>query len=336
MTYEEIMQAAREATEGKCSVCRECDGRVCADRIPGPGSIGDVAARNFSTWREIRLNIDTLTDVKSVDTSVRLFGRTFSLPVFAGPVGAVALHYGKKYDDAHYNDILVRSCAESGICAFTGDGVDPEVMRSACSAIAECGGCAVPTVKPWDSETVAEKTALVENSGAFAVAMDVDAAGLPFLRGKTPPAGTKTEDELRKIIDNCKNPFIVKGIMTVRGAEKAIRAGAAAIVVSNHGGRVLAQCPSTAEELPEIAKAVAGRAKVLVDGGIRSGADIFKAIALGADGVLIARPFVTAVYGGGDEGVKMYIARLRRELEDAMTMCGAADIASISRDMIRI
>lgn len=157
MTYEEIMQAAREATEGKCSVCRECDGRVCADRIPGPGSIGDVAARNFSTWREIRLNMDTLTDVKSVDTSVRLFGRTFSLPVFAGPVGAVALHYGKKYDDAHYNDILVRSCAESGICAFTGDGVDPEVMRSACSAIAECGGCAVPTVKPWDSETVAEK-----------------------------------------------------------------------------------------------------------------------------------------------------------------------------------
>lgn len=88
--------------------------------------------------------------------------------------------------------------------------------------------------------------------------------------------------------------------------------------------------------LPEIAKAVAGRAKVLVDGGIRSGADIFKAIALGADGVLIARPFVTAVYGGGDEGVMMYIARLRRELEDAMTMCGAADIASISRDMIRI
>lgn len=199
--------------------------RVCADRIPGPGSIGDVAARNFAKWREIRLNMDTLTDVKSVDTSVRLFGRTFSLPVFAGPVGAVALHYGKKYDDAHYNDILVRSCAESGICAFTGDGVDPEVMRSACSAIAECGGCAVPTVKPWDSETVAEKTALVENSGAFAVAMDVDAAGLPFLRGKTPPAGTKTEDELSKIIDNCKNLFIVKGIMTVRGAEKAIRAG---------------------------------------------------------------------------------------------------------------
>lgn len=69
--------------------------------------------------------------------------------------------------------------------------------------------------------------------------------------------------------------------MTACGAEKAIRAGAAAIVVSNHGGRVLAQCPSTAEVLPEIAKAVAGRAKVLVDGGIRSGADIFKAIALG-------------------------------------------------------
>ena len=75
--------------------------------------------------------------------------------------------------------------------AFTGDGVDPEVMRSACSAIAECGGCAVPTVKPWDSETVAEKTALVENSGAFAVAMDVDAAGFRFCGVKRLPRGQR-------------------------------------------------------------------------------------------------------------------------------------------------
>ena len=108
-----------------------------------------------------------------------------------------------------------------------------------------------------------------------------------------------------------KVPFIAKGIMTARGAIKAVEAGVDAIVVSNHGGRVLDQCPATAEVLPAIVEAVQGKVKIFVDGGIRSGVDVFKALALGADGVLICRPFVTAVYGGGMEGVKTYIEKTR-------------------------
>ena len=130
-------------------------------------------------------------------------------------------------------------------------------------------------------------------------------------------------------------PFIIKGIMTVKGALKAKEAGAAAIVVSNHGGRVLDQCPATAEVLAEIADAVGNDMKILVDGGIRSGVDIFKALALGADAVLIGRPFVTAVYGGGAEGVAAYTAKLAAELEDTMAMCGAHSLSEISRDMVR-
>ena len=124
--------------------------------------------------------------------------------------------------------------------------------------------------------------------------------------------------------------------MTVRGALKAHAAGAQAIIVSNHGGRVLDQCAATAEVLEEICHAVGGGMKVLVDGGIRSGVDIFKALALGADGVVIARPFVTAVYGGAEEGVKAYIEKLAGELEDTMKMCGAEKISDITRDMVRI
>ena len=112
---------------------------------------------------------------------------------------------------------------------------------------------------------------------------------------------------------------------------------AAAIVVSNHGGRVLDQCPATAEVLPEIAAALKGTGvKVLVDGGIRTGVDVFKALALGADGVLICRPFVTAVYGGGAEGVKCYIDKLAGELADTMQMCGAHSIEEITREMVRV
>ena len=129
-------------------------------------------------------------------------------------------------------------------------------------------------------------------------------------------------------------PFILKGIMTVSGAKKALEAGAAGIVVSNHGGRVLDQCPATAEVLPAIADAVGGKMKVFVDGGIRSGMDVFKALALGADAVLIARPFVTMVYGGGQEGIQAYVSKLQAELADTMAMCGAHTLADINRSML--
>ena len=168
----------------------------------------------------------------------------------------------------------------------------------------------------------------------FAIAMDIDAAGLPFLKNMTPPAGSKTVEELREIVAMAEKPFIVKGIMTVAGAKKALEAGAKGIVVSNHGGRVLDQCPSTAEVLPAIVDAVGGRMTILVDGGIRTGMDVFKALALGADAVLIGRPFVTMVYGAGAEGVKTYVEKLKAELADTMAMCGAHSLADISRSML--
>ena len=214
--------------------------------------------------------------------------------------------------------------------------VDKE-HKAAAQALRKSGGCGVPTIKPWNIDTVKAKMEQAKASGCFAVAMDVDAAGLPFLKNMTPPAGSKSVEELAEIVQLAERPFIVKGVMTVKGALKAKQAGAAAIVVSNHGGRVLDQCPATAEVLPEIAAALKGTGvKVLVDGGIRTGVDVFKALALGADGVLICRPFVTAVYGGGAEGVKCYIDKLAGELADTMQMCGAHSLAEITPDMVRV
>ena len=308
--------------------------RACLQK-PDPGTgVGDTAIRNYDKWKEIRVLMDTICGNAPVDTSCRLLGQEFAYPFFAGPVGAVKLHYGEKYGDRQYNEILVAACAGAGIAAFTGDGTDPEVMRAATSAIRAEGGRGVPTIKPWNLAAIQEKLKQVRESGAFAVAMDIDAAGLPFLKNMTPPAGSKTTEELSQVIREAGVPFIVKGIMTVKGALKAKEAGAAAIVVSNHGGRVLDQCPATAEVLPEIAEAVGDSLAVLVDGGIRSGTDIFKALALGAKGVLICRPFVTAVYGGAREGVAELVARLGSELKDTMAMCGAHSISEITSDMV--
>ena len=212
--------------------------------------------------------------------------------------------------------------------------MDAAVMEGALRAIHHADGCGVPTVKPWDKDTIFAKLTQARKADPVAVAMDIDAAGLPFLKNHMPPAGSKTVEELRQIIDYAKKPFIIKGVMTVRGALKALEAGASGIVVSNHGGRVLDQCPATAEVLPAIVEAVAGRMKIFVDGGIRTGLDVFKALALGADGVLIGRPFVTMVYGGGAEGVRVYADKLQSELQDAMQMCGVHTLKEITRDQI--
>lgn len=338
MNYQEIIKQARECIGDYCKACIVCNGRACKNQIPGPGAkgVGDTAIRNYEKWQEIRVNMDTICENGKVDTSVSLFGQTFRYPFFAGPVGAVNLHYGDKYDDLEYNKILVKSCSENGIAAFTGDGTNPAVMQGAVNAIASADGKGVPTVKPWNMDTIKKKLELCANSRSFAVAMDVDAAGLPFLKNMNPPAGSKTVEELAEIVKMAKKPFIVKGVMSVKGALKAKEAGAAAIVVSNHGGRVLDQCAATAEVLEEIAKALKGsNVKILVDGGIRTGTDVFKALALGADAVLICRPFVTAVYGGAEDGVKSYIEKIGAELEDTMAMCGVHDLASISREMVR-
>ena len=337
MTYQEILEKARECIGPYCKACPVCNGIACKNKMPGPGAkgMGDTAIRNFAKWQEIRVNMDTICENSVPDTSIELFGKTFRYPFFAGPVGALNLHYGDRYDDLSYNDVMLKTCAANGIAAFTGDGTNSDVMVQATKAIGQVEGRGIPTIKPWNIETIREKMALCKESGCFATAMDIDAAGLPFLKNMTPPAGSKSVEQLREIIQMAEVPFIVKGIMTVKGALKALEAGAAAIVVSNHGGRVLDQCPATAEVLCEIVDALkCSTMKILVDGGIRNGTDIFKALAMGADGVLICRPFVTALYGGGEIGVSTYIEKLAGELSDTMAMCGAGSIAEITRDMV--
>lgn len=324
--------------EGFCYMCPVCNGKACGNTIPGPGAkgVGDVAIRNYEKWKEVRVNMNVIGDIGEPSTETDIFGYRLALPLLAGPVGAVKMHYGDRYTDEEYNKRLIRGCIDSKIVALTGDGTDPLVMESACRVIKEVNGHGIPTVKPWDINTLEDKIKLVKCSEAKAFAMDIDAAGLPFLKGRIPPAGRKTVEQLREIVDMAGLPFIVKGIMTPDSALQAVAAGASAIVVSNHGGRVLDQCPSTCEVLEEIVRTVNGKCKILVDGGLRDGLDIFKAIAMGADAVLMARPFVNAIYRNEDEGVLNLVEKLKGELKDAMTMCGATDISGIKRSTIRV
>ena len=337
MTYQEIVKKAKETIGPHCKVCPNCNGVVCKGVIPGPGGKGSGIGfiRNYNAFRKYGVEMDTLHGVTKPTTECSFFGKTFKLPVFAAPVGAVQMHYSDLYDDLSYSTALIEGCKQAGTIAFTGDGVKSEVFEGTAVAIKAQDGFGIPTIKPWRKDEVIEKIRIAEAANAVAIAMDVDAAGLSILGAQGKPVFPMTSETLKAIVDATDKPFIVKGIMTVKGALAALDAGAYGIIVSNHGGRVLDETPASLDVLPEISNAVKGKMKIFIDGGVRSGTDVFKAIALGADAVLIARPFVTAVYGGDREGVKTYVDLLQSELENVMLMTGCATLSDIDESKIR-
>ena len=115
MDYNEILKNARECSGPYCKACPVCNGMACRTQVPGPGGKGTAATmlRNYQKWQEVCINMDTICENAPIDTTFTLFGRKFAAPIFAAPVGAMKLHYGDKYDDLAYNDILVSSCAQA-------------------------------------------------------------------------------------------------------------------------------------------------------------------------------------------------------------------------------
>lgn len=337
MKYSELAAAARGNIGPYCKACPVCDGRGCRNTVPGPGAkgTGTVAIRNYAAWQDVLVNMDTLHAPFEADTACTVLGRELSLPVMIGPVGDVQRHYGKKYDTVGYNECVLRATEREGTLAWTGDGLDARIMADSCDLISKLDGAGVVTVKPWDANTLDAKLAQALAARPAAVAMDIDAAGLPFLKGQNPPAGAKDEGQVAEVVAACHEegiPFVLKGVMTPAAAERAARAGADGIVVSNHGGRVLDGVPATALVLPGIADAVGDDLEVLVDGGVRSGLDVFRA--LGAKACLVCRPFVVAAFGDGADGVSALLCQLKGELADAMEMCGAATVADIDASML--
>ena len=337
MDYKQVLEQAKEKIGPNCKVCPECNGLGCGNTMPGPGSKapGNGAYDNWKAWRNIKLNMDVIAPSCQVDTGTELFGRQLEIPIITGPIGSIKWQYNPTDDVRDFNKGVVEACVKCGIAGSFGDGIQPEVFPDSISYSALHGGVSMPIFNPYSDEEILEKIAIANKFSPYAIGLVIDSAGLPHLRQKNINAGTKTVEQLKRIKEACKAPFVIKGIMTAKSALKAAEAGADAIIVSNHGGRVLPDSPATAEVLPEIVDAVQGKLKIIVDGGIRSGIDIFKALALGADAVMICRPILISWYGAGSEGISLYVDKLKNELSDIMYMCGARNIADINGDMIR-
>ncbi len=338
MNYSDVLREAKQNMGSLCKVCPICNGNACKGLIPGPGGkgLGLGFTRNYNDLRKIELEMDTLYQDETIDTSWELFGQNMAYPFFAAPIGGVNIHYGDVYNDLTYSQAIVEGCQQAGILGFTGDGVKDEVYLGAVEAIRSVGGIGIPTIKPWSIPEIIEKGLLAKNAGALAIAMDIDAAGLSILAAQGKPVSPLSVAQIQEIVKAVELPLIIKGIMTVSGAVKALEAGATGIIVSNHGGRVLDETPSGISVLEKIAKTVGDQMIIFVDGGFRSGLDVFKALALGADAVLIGRPYAISVYGGGAEGVQLYTEKIGAQLREAMRMTGASCLEDIDRSMVTV
>ena len=336
-TWNEICKLAREKFNRACFACNECDGIECRGKIPGMGGIGNGNSfiRNYKDLKRILIKTKTIHTVSSVDTSVNFLGINLSLPVIIAPITGCDINLGGNISELEYAANIIQGAKDSGIIGFVGDGAQPELYKIGLQAIKDAEGFGGAIFKPRANQYEIIKRIEESNSSNIKfTGVDIDAAAFVTMSLMNQKVEPKSIEQLIELIQISQSPFIIKGIMCVEDAENAIKAGASAIVVSNHGGRITDNHPSSISILPEIVKAVKGKIKIIFDGGIRSGEDIFKAIALGADLVMIGRPFAIAVMGGNKEGVSILVKQYREELKKIMMLTGAEDIASITENMV--
>lgn len=333
----ETRKAARERMKGFCRVCPQCDGVACAGQVPGMGGLGTGSSfkANLEALARWRLNMRVLHNVSDPSTHIAFLGHDLDLPVLAAPIGGVSFNMGGKITEEDYIRAVLGGCVEAGTLGCVGDGVPAFIHEAGYEALKALEGKGIPFIKPWEDKEWQEKLEKALATGTDIIGMDVDAAGLVTLKQMGRPVSPKPPEKLRGIIAGLPAKFILKGIMTPDEARLAVDVGAQAIVVSNHGGRVLDHAPGVAEVLPQIAAAVKGKIAIMADGGIRGGADVLKMIALGADVVMIGRPFSVAAVGGLKAGVVKYLQTIKSELISAMVLTGTPGIEAVDARILK-
>jgi 4-hydroxymandelate oxidase len=332
----EIRDNAKKLMGTFCKVCPICNGKSCAGQVPGMGGLGSGSSftNNIEGLAKIKFNMRLIHDVTEPDTSVTVLGKKLALPVLAAPIGGVSFNMGGAVSEEDYIQAIIHGCKAKAIIGCSGDGVPDFIHQAGFNAIKSAAGHGIPFIKPWEDEELFKKIEAAKITGTDIIGMDIDAAGLITLRKMGRPVSPKSLEKLTEIIRRTGMKFILKGVMTPDEAELAVEAGADAIVVSNHGGRVLDHAPGAADVLADIADRVKGKITILADGGVRTGGDVLKMLALGADAVMVGRPFSVAAVGGLQPGVETYIDTLMSELKQTMVLTGTSAASSVDRKIL--
>ncbi|TCH96756.1 alpha-hydroxy-acid oxidizing protein [Roseococcus sp. SYP-B2431] len=325
------------------------------------GSADELTLRaNLAAFGRLRLQGRVLADMAGAQTRVTLFGDSFDYPMLLAPVAFHRL----VHPEGELATAFGAGAIRAGMVVSTQASVPlEEVARQATSPLW------FQLYLQHDREFTRSLVQRAANAGYRALVLTVDApvtlrnqeqrlgfrlppgiqaVNLRGMAAPPPPRAEPHESEVfRGLLDPAATwkdiawlrsvtdlPVVLKGIMSPADAARAVAEGVDGIIVSNHGGRALDTAPASIEALPRVAEAVAGRIPVLMDGGIRRGSDVLKALALGAKAVLVGRPCLYGLAVGGGVGVAHVMKILRTELEIAMALTGCASLEAIDRSVI--
>lgn len=336
MDIKTLKESAREKMKGFCAVCKTCDGVWCSGKVPGMGGTGTGASfkANYESLKDVKLVLRTIHGAVEPKLETEFFGKKVTFPVLGAPITGTKFNMGGGVTEEEYCYDVIQGCLEAGTIGMIGDTGDPTCYEYGLKAIKNAGGMGVAIIKPRSNEEIIKRIKMAEEAGAIAVGVDLDGAGLVTMKLFGQPVGPKTVSDLKEIVASTKLPFIAKGIMSVDEAEACVEAGVNAIVVSNHGGRVLDHCQGAADVLADIVEKVGDKICVLADGSVRDGADVLKYLALGAKGVLVGRPLIWGSIGDRKDGVKLILDTIKNQLNQAMILTGSDNVSNVSSKII--
>jgi 4-hydroxymandelate oxidase len=324
------------------------------------GAADEITLReNVEAFRRLRLVPRVLSDVAGGDTRLGLCGQVFEHPILIAPVA----YHQLAHPEGESATVLAAAALKAGMVVSTQAGLPIETLAHAAGAPlwfqlyiqpdrvftqhlarrAEDAGYQALVITVDAPLSGARNR---EQRAGFALPPGVRAVNLQGMRSLPPQAAHAGETgllgsallqaaptwrDIEWLRAQTSLPIVLKGVLSPADAVRALEHGVAGVIVSNHGGRTLDTLPATIEALPAIADAVGGRLPLLLDGGIRRGTDVFKAIALGASAVLVGRPILHGLAAAGAPGVAHVLHMLRTELEMAMALAGCRTLADIGR-----
>jgi 4-hydroxymandelate oxidase len=328
------------------------------------GSHDEITLReNVAAYERIRLHYRVLVDVSRRDASTTVLGTPVSMPILVAPTAFHKMAHADgecgtaRAAGAQGTVMILSSLANTAVEEVVAAATGPIWFqlyvykdRKATEAVvarAEAAGCSA-LVLTVDAPLLGTRERDVKNRFTLPTNLGVEnmvPAGYAEL--KKPEADSGLAAYVAELLDPSlswkdvvwlrsitKLPLVIKGVVREDDALRAVDSGAAGIVVSNHGGRQLDTSPATIDVLGRVADAVAGRSEIYVDGGVRRGTDVIKALALGARAVLVGRPVLWGLAFDGARGVELVLDVLRRELDLAMALTGCASVSDITRDLV--
>ncbi len=340
---EQVRDKARTKLKGICAAYPSCDGsfdKICQRQAYGkPIGLGGVGQgrsfkANADALSDIQLNMSVLGSHFEPDTSSSFLGIDLDFPVIASSTAGIQ-NYNDTMDETMFCTSVLKGAKEAGTIGFRGDTwfYTPD-NNPALDSLKICKGYGIPIFKPRSQEILKKLIEKAENLGCRAVGIDLDGCGSTNMAAHGQPVFKKSVKDIKELVNFASLPFIAKGVMMPDEALKCVDAGVDVIGVSNHGGRVLDSTPGVATLLPRIRKELGFSVTITADGGVRTGYDVLKMLALGADAVLLGRDIIRASVGAGTLGVRMHLEHIKQTLKRAMFMTGAKSIKTIDSKII--